>query len=131
MEGYVNYDGGTLLNLPKNHPKKLINGKQARYLLITGESSEDFNKYKKEKEQFNEDGSELKVILGTQAASEGLNIFNVRGIHILDPWHHLNRLEQIVGRGLRSCSHKNLSLDKRNLTVFLYVVTYPIMKKKH
>ena len=125
MAGYVNYDGSTLLNLPRNHPKKQINGKQARYLLITGDSSEDFNKYKKEKEILNEDGSELKVILGTQAASEGLNIFNVRGIHILDPWHHLNRLEQIVGRGLRSCSHKNLPLSERNLTVFLYVVTYP------
>ena len=59
-------------------------GKQARYLLITGDSSDDFNKYKKEKEYLNQDGSELKVILGTQAADEGLNIFNVRGIHILD-----------------------------------------------
>ena len=125
MEGYVNYDGSTLLNLPRGYPKKEINGKQAKYLLITGDSSDDFNKYKKEKEILNEDGSELKVILGTQAASEGLNIFNVRGIHILDPWHHLNRLEQIVGRGLRSCSHKNLPLAERNLTVFLYVVTYP------
>ena len=125
MEGYVNYNGETLLNLPRNHSKKFINGKQARYLIITGDSSADFNKYKKEKEHKNFDGSELKVILGTQAAGEGLNIFNVRGIHILDPWHHLNRLEQIVGRGLRNCSHKNLALSDRNLTVFLYVVTYP------
>lgn len=125
MEGYVNYNGKTLLNLPSGHPKKMINGKQAKYLIITGESSEDFNKYKKDREHLNEDGSELKVILGTQAASEGLNIFNVRGIHILDPWHHLNRLEQIVGRGLRSCSHRNLSLEERNLTLFLYVITYP------
>ena len=37
----------------------------------------------------------------------------------------MNRLEQIVGRGLRSCSHKSLPLAERNLTVFLYVVTYP------
>uniref|UniRef100_A0A6C0J9F0 Helicase C-terminal domain-containing protein n=1 Tax=viral metagenome TaxID=1070528 RepID=A0A6C0J9F0_9ZZZZ len=125
MEGYVNYDGTRLLDLPKDHPKKLIEGKQARYLIITGESSVDFNNYKKEKEGINMDGGELKVILGTQAAGEGLNIFNVRGIHILDPWHHLNRLEQIVGRGLRSCSHKNLPLEERNLMVFLYIVTYP------
>ena len=125
MEGYVNNDGTRLLDLPKDHPKKLIEGKQARYLIITGESSVDFNNYKKEKEGINMDGGELKVILGTQAAGEGLNIFNVRGIHILDPWHHLNRLEQIVGRGLRSCSHKNLPLEERNLMVFLYIVTYP------
>ena len=130
MMGYVNFNGDTMLNLPRNHPKKIINGKPARYLIITGESSADFNKYKKEKESKNHDGSELKVILGTQAAGEGLNIFNVRGIHILDPWHHLNRLEQIVGRGLRNCSHKDLELADRNLTVFLYVVTYPENEKE-
>ena len=130
MEGYVNYNGDTMLNLPRNHPRKLINGKPARYLIITGDTSADFNKYKKEKENINQDGSELKVILGTQAAGEGLNIFNVRGIHILDPWHHLNRLEQIVGRGLRNCSHKELDLSERNLTVFLYVVTYPDNNKE-
>lgn len=131
MAGYVNYKGDTLLNLPRNYvERKLINGKQAKYLIITGESSEDFNRYKKEKESENQDGSELKVILGTQAAGEGLNIFNVRGIHILDPWHHLNRLEQIVGRGLRNCSHKNLPLEDRNLTVFLYVLTYPRNNKE-
>jgi len=125
MEGYTNFNGDTLLNLPKDYKKKIMNGKIAKYLIITGESSEEFNKYKREKENLNEDGSELKVILGTQAAGEGLNIFNVRGIHILDPWHHLNRLEQIIGRGLRSCSHKNLPLKLRNLSVFLYAVTYP------
>ena len=32
MEGYVNYNGDTLLNLPRNFPRKMINGKQARYL---------------------------------------------------------------------------------------------------
>ena len=131
MAGYVNYNGITLLNLPRNYvERKLINGKQAKYLIITGESSEDFNRYKKDSESENSDGSELKVILGTQAAGEGLSIFNVRGIHILDPWHHLNRLEQIVGRGLRNCSHKNLPLEDRNLTVFLYVLTYPRNNKE-
>jgi hypothetical protein len=131
MAGYVNYNGNTLLNLPRNYvDRKLINGKQAKYLIITGDSSDDFNRYKKESESENSDGSELKVILGTQAAGEGLSIFNVRGIHILDPWHHLNRLEQIVGRGLRNCSHKNLPLEDRNLTVFLYVLTYPRNNKE-
>ena len=36
-------------------------------------SNEDFNKYKKQ-EHNNTDGSLLKIILGTKAAGEGLNI---------------------------------------------------------
>ena len=49
MAGYVNY-GDTLLNLPRNFvERKLINGKQAKYLIITGESSEDLIDIKKKK----------------------------------------------------------------------------------
>ena len=54
-------------------------------------------------------------------ASEGLDLKNIREIHIMDPWFHLNRLEQIVGRGIRFCSH--IMLDdpkKRNVTVYLH-----------
>ena len=35
-----------------------------------------------------------------------------------------------MGRGLRNCSHKNLPLENRNLTVFLYVLTYPRNNKE-
>jgi hypothetical protein len=73
----------------------------------------------------NMDGSMLKLVLGTKAAGEGLNIYHVREVHVMEPWFHLNRLEQIVGRGIRNCSHTNLPAEHRNVSVFLYTVTEP------
>ena len=56
----------------------------------------------------NKDGEKIKVILITKAAAEGLDFKNVRQIHIIDPWYNMNRIEQIIGRGVRTCSHKDL-----------------------
>jgi hypothetical protein len=114
MLGYSNYSGTNILtnssNIKKNNKK---------YLLITGDSNEEFLKYKK-REHLNKDGDLLKVILGTKAAGEGLNIYYVREVHVLEPWFHLNRLEQVIGRGIRNCSHKDLPEKERNVMVYLY-----------
>jgi hypothetical protein len=76
----------------------------------------------------NKDGSEVKVILMSRVASEGLSFMNVREVHILDPWYHLNLVEQITGRAIRTCSHIALPLEERNVTVFLHVATDPEQK---
>jgi hypothetical protein len=53
-------------------------------------------------------GGQVKVILGSQVASEGLDLKCIREMHILDAWYHLNRIDQIVGRAIRYCSHTAL-----------------------
>lgn len=68
----------------------------------------------------NQNGEMVKVILMTPVAGEGLNFKNVREIHILDAWFHFNKINQIIGRGIRNCSHKELDIRDRNVTVFLY-----------
>ena len=65
-------------------------------------------------------GSRVKVIVGSQIASEGLDLKCVREIHVLDPWYHLNRLEQVIGRGVRYCSHRQLPAEERNCLIHLY-----------
>ena len=65
-------------------------------------------------------GNDIKVILMTPVAGEGLNIFNVREIHLLEAWYHFNRIDQIIGRGIRNCSHKRLPINERNVTVFMH-----------
>lgn len=47
----------------------------------------------------------LCVLMGTAAAAEGLNLKNVRHIHILEPHWNPARHDQVVGRGIRLCSH--------------------------
>jgi hypothetical protein len=68
----------------------------------------------------NINGELVKVILMTPVAGEGLNFFNIRELHVTDPWYHFNKVDQIIGRGIRNCSHKNLPVQQRNVTVFLH-----------
>jgi superfamily II DNA or RNA helicase len=72
----------------------------------------------------NKYGDLIKVVLITNAASEGVDFKNIRQIHIMDPWWHMNRIEQIIGRGIRLCSHKNLPFEERNAQIFLYVTYF-------
>ena len=67
-------------------------------------------------------GSKIKAVIGSQVASEGLDLKCIREIHLLDGWYHLNRIEQIVGRGVRYCSHVDLPPELRNSTIYLHVV---------
>jgi len=77
----------------------------------------------------NINGELIKVILMTPVASEGLNFKNIREIHILDPWYHFNRIDQIIGRGIRNCSHSLLPIEKRNVTVYLHCSIYNYEKE--
>jgi hypothetical protein len=47
----------------------------------------------------------LCVILGSASAAEGLNLRNVRHIHILEPYWNPARHDQVIGRGIRIGSH--------------------------
>jgi hypothetical protein len=58
-------------------------------------------------------GGQVKVILGSQVASEGLDLKCIREMHVLDAWYHLNRIDQIVGRAIRYCSHAALRAVER------------------
>ena len=68
----------------------------------------------------NFNGSKVKVILISQAGSEGLDFKFIRQVHILDPWYNMNRIEQIIGRAVRTCSHKLLPFLMRNVELYLY-----------
>jgi hypothetical protein len=68
----------------------------------------------------NINGEQIKVILMSPVAGEGLSVFNVREIHLLEAWYHFNRIDQIIGRGIRNCSHKNLPIKNRNVTVYMH-----------
>ena len=68
----------------------------------------------------NIDGSVIKVILMTPVAGEGLSFYNIREMHLIEPWYHFNRVDQIIGRGIRNCSHQRLPINEKNVTVFMY-----------
>jgi hypothetical protein len=73
----------------------------------------------------NKDGVRMKVIIGSQVASEGVDLRFVRETHVIDSWYHLNKTEQILGRAIRYLSHCALPVEKRNNTVYLYAACFP------
>ena len=98
----------------------------ARYVMITGDVRISPNNDLDVKALTSEDnlnGEKIKVVLISQAGSEGLDFKAIRQIHILDPWYNLSRIEQIIGRGVRNGSHKDLPFKKRNVEIFLHGTT--------
>ena len=49
----------------------------------------------------------------------------IREVVVFDSWFHLNKLEQVIGRGIRFCSHAALDKEKRNCTVVLLLTCFP------
>ncbi len=100
---------------------------QARYILLTGNQELSPNNaamIEASRDEKNVFGGEIKVILGSQIAGEGLDLKFIREVFVFDSWYHLNKLEQIIGRGIRNCSHALLSEPKRNCTITLLVNYY-------
>ena len=68
----------------------------------------------------NENGQRVKIVLISQTGTEGIDLKYIRQVHIMEPWYNMNRIEQIIGRARRNCSHKALDKEKRNVQIFLY-----------
>lgn len=69
-------------------------------------------------------GEIIKVIMITASGAEGISLKNVRWVHLTDPYWHPVRLEQVIGRARRICSHKDLPPDLQTVKVFLYLMTF-------
>jgi hypothetical protein len=98
------------------------------YSMITGDkrlSPNNNNEVKKLVEDSNKDGGRIKIVLISQAGSEGIDFKNIRQVHIIEPWYNMNRIEQIFGRAVRNFSHKQLPLDKRNVQLFMHGTILP------
>lgn len=126
QNGYKRFKGSPTLQYSKKRPfRKISESNYENYMVIDGSTTkkdlEEQLKIVNSKE--NKHGEKIKIILGTVVASEGLDFKRIRSIHILDPWVHLNRLEQTIGRGIRFCSHADLPNESKNVLIFLHCAT--------
>jgi hypothetical protein len=69
----------------------------------------------------NNNGSRIKVLLGTQTTMEGVDFKRVRQVHILDPWWNDSRIQQIMARAVRLCSHSGLPESQRKTDIFIHL----------
>ena len=114
--GYVPAAGGAPLLVGRK-------GTKGTYIMLTSEitTSQITTLLSLARDRKNMDGSLVRVILTTPKISEGVNFRFVRQVHILDPWWNMSRIEQVIGRGLRTCSHSMLPFEHQNCTVYLHV----------
>ncbi len=68
----------------------------------------------------NKYGKDIKIIMATSAGAEGLNLKNIRQVHIMEPYWNQVRIRQVIGRGVRYRSHIALKPEERNVEVFRY-----------
>ena len=100
----------------------------AKYILLTGKASLSPNNtamVERARGSANKLGRDVKVVVGSQVASEGIDLRFIREIYVFDSWFHLNKMEQVLGRGVRTCSHSLLEPQFRNTTIYLLVNTFP------
>lgn len=68
----------------------------------------------------NKYGKIIKIMMISPAGAEGISLYNVRQVHIMEPYWHETRIIQMIGRAIRLCSHRDLPIKERHVDVFRY-----------
>lgn len=101
-------------------------GSKGRYTLFTSDTGDVEIKraLTRLRRKENVNGDDIRVVVASPKVSEGVDFKYVRQIHILDPWFNMSRMEQVIGRGMRTCSHSALGFEEQNCTVYLHVCKF-------
>lgn len=118
--------------------EKRTDFKPAIFILITGsvdESGEDVSEVKQKiiKDIFNNpdniSGKNIKLCLGSRVMNEGVTLKNCKEVHIIDVFYNLPKVEQVIGRAIRMCVHKD-SINDNNKFPKVNVYRYVAAKKE-
>jgi len=69
-------------------------------------------------------GKLAKIFCITKSGAEGISLKNVRSVLIMEPYWNNIRIDQVIGRAIRSCSHESLPKKDRNVTVYKYLMKF-------
>lgn len=67
----------------------------------------------------NKDGSMIKIILGSSAIKEGVSFMRVQLCMVMESYWNFARVEQVIGRVSRYCSHKDVPNKKVRTLIFM------------
>jgi hypothetical protein len=74
-------------------------------------------------------GDVIRVLMITAAGAEGINLKNTRFVHIMEPYWNMVRVDQVVGRARRICSHEELPPELQTVKVFIYLSVFSEKQK--
>jgi hypothetical protein len=69
-------------------------------------------------------GKLAKIMMITQSGAEGISLKNVRRVLIMEYFWNSVRINQVIGRAVRACSHEMLPLNERNVQIFTYIMSF-------
>nr|QPI16571.1 MAG: hypothetical protein NIOZUU159_00060 [Virus NIOZ-UU159] len=67
-------------------------------------------------------GKLVKTMMITQSGAEGISLKNVRRVLITEYFWNSVRINQVIGRAVRTCSHVFLPKQDQNVEVFMYIM---------
>jgi Type III restriction enzyme, res subunit len=85
--------------------------------------------HKKSPDNKNLYGDIIKLLMITSSGAEGINLKNTRYVHVVEPYWHMVRVQQVIGRARRICSHEELPIQLQTIKVFIYISTFSEKQK--
>lgn len=100
---------------------------EKRYALWTGDSESKTKAHILDvvNDPKNRDGSLCALLLGSPSIREGVSLKRFRGVHLLEPHWNWSRMDQVIGRVLRLCGHRDLPASRRKVRICIYLATHP------
>jgi hypothetical protein len=72
----------------------------------------------------NRDGRVCRAFMITASGAEGISLLNTRQVHVMEPYWNNVRIQQVIGRAIRLCSHMNLPWEDRVVDIFTYKAVF-------
>jgi len=66
-------------------------------------------------------GRLINLLMITASGAEGIDLQNTRYVHITEPYWHRVRIDQVIGRARRICSHNRLPIEEQTVKVYSYI----------
>lgn len=88
----------------------------------TSEEKEDILKTINKEDNVN--GKYISILLISKSGTEGIDLKNIRSIHIMEPYWNFSLIQQIIARGVRYKSHILLDEKDRTVQPYIYLSDY-------
>lgn len=102
------------------------NGKKYSFAIWSGKEDKETRKelLKIFNSKENMYGDIIRVLMITAAGAEGIDLKNVRQVHIMEPYWNEIRTDQVIGRAVRMNSHAMLPVADRNVHIYRYISVF-------
>jgi superfamily II DNA or RNA helicase len=103
------------------------NGYRDNYAIFSGEipAEERTRIIERFSDPQNMHADKLALLLISATGAEGIDLKNVRHVHILEPYWNFGRIKQVKARAVRNGSHVDLPPNERNVAIYMYVAVAP------